>query len=79
MNGWSALERFLDTDPRDCGCGETGEILHVYVDLAAADPDRARQRFPQVAAHLAACPPCEEDFAGILAAVRADLDAGLAD
>jgi hypothetical protein len=47
------------------------EILHVYVDLVAADPDAAR-RYPGVTAHLAACGPCCEDFRGLLAAVTED-------
>ena len=36
MNGWSALDRFLRTDPRDVGCDEAMEMLHVYVELVAA-------------------------------------------
>ena len=71
MNGWAALERFLRTDPADVGCEQAMEILHVYVDLVAADPDAAR-RYPGVAAHLAACGPCCEDFRGLLAAVTED-------
>ena len=35
MNGWSALDRFLRTDPRDVGCAEAMEMLHVYVELVA--------------------------------------------
>lgn len=35
MNGWSALDRFLRTDPRDIGCAEAMEMLHLYVDLVA--------------------------------------------
>ena len=30
MNGWPELDRFLRTDPRDVGCAEAMEILHVY-------------------------------------------------
>ena len=32
MNGWSELDRFLGTDPRDVGCAEAMEMLHVYAD-----------------------------------------------
>ena len=71
MSSWAALERFLRTDPADAGCERATEILHVYVDLVAADPDAAR-RYPGVAAHLAACGPCYEDFRGLLAAVTED-------
>lgn len=68
MTGWAALEKFLATDPRDVGCEQAMQILHVYVDLVASDQD-ASQRYPGVAAHLAACGPCAEDFHGLLAAV----------
>jgi hypothetical protein len=44
---WAALERFLDTDPADVGCGQAMEILHVYVDLVEADRDAA-SRYPGV-------------------------------
>jgi hypothetical protein len=70
MNGWSALDRFLRTDPRDVGCAEAMELLHVYAELAAADAPAAQQRYPGIAAHLAACGPCGEDFDGLLAAIR---------
>jgi hypothetical protein len=72
MNGWSALDRFLRTDPRDVGCEQAMAILHVYVDLAAADAAAAAQRYPDIAAHLRACGPCSEDFHGLLAAVTGE-------
>jgi hypothetical protein len=68
MNEREILARFLRTDPRDVGCEEAMAVLHVYVDLLAAGDDAAT-RYPGVAAHLAACGPCEEDFVGLLAAV----------
>jgi hypothetical protein len=68
MTDWTALERFLDTDPADVGCAQAMGILHVYVDLLTAGADPAG-RYPGVAAHLAACGPCGEDFSGLLAAV----------
>ena len=71
MNGWSALDRFLRTDPRDVGCAEAIEMLHVYVDLVAAG-EPAEQRYPGIAAHLQACGPCEEDFEGLLAAITGE-------
>ena len=73
MNGWSALDRFLQTDPRDVGCGEAMEMLHVYVDLVASDAG-AEERFPGIAAHLRACGPCGGDFEALLAAVRDEAD-----
>lgn len=74
MNSWPALDRFLRTDPRDAGCGQAMKLLHVYAELAAADPLGAGERYPEVAAHLHACGPCAEDLAGLLAAIRADLE-----
>ena len=71
MTGWPALDRFLRTDPRDVGCAEAMEMLHVYVDLAAAG-EPAEQRYPGLAAHLRACGPGGEDFEALLAAVRDD-------
>jgi hypothetical protein len=69
MNGWSALDRFLQADPRDVGCAEAMDLLHVYAELAAADASAA-ERYPGIAAHLRACGPCGEDFDGLLAAMH---------
>ena len=71
MNEREMLDRFLRTDPRDVGCTEAISVLHVYVDLIAAGRDAA-DRYPGVAAHLAACGPCGDDFAGLLAAVTSE-------
>jgi hypothetical protein len=65
----SAFDHFLQTDPRDVGCEEAMEILHVYVELVAADAV-AQERYPGIAAHLKACGPCSEDFTGLLAAIE---------
>lgn len=43
--------------------------MHVYVDLQAAGID-PEDRYPGVAAHLAACESCAQDVEGLLAAVR---------
>ena len=69
MNGWPELDRFLRTDPDDVGCAEAMEMLHVYAELVAAG-EPAGQRYPGIAAHLHACGPCGEDFAGLLDALR---------
>jgi len=70
MNGWQALDEFLRTDPQDVGCEQAREVLDIYVDVVSADGAEAvGRRFPGVAAHLRACGPCGEDFAGLLAAV----------
>jgi hypothetical protein len=65
MSDFGALEKFLRTDPRDVGCDQALAVLHIYVDLVAAGEDAA-SRYPGVAAHLLACGPCGEDFAGLL-------------
>ena len=65
------LEPFPRTDPRDVGCDEAMAVLHIYVDLMAADEDAAG-RYPGVAAHLAAYGPCDVDFAGLFLAVTSD-------
>lgn len=74
MSAWAELERFLDTDPRDAGCEQALRMLHLYVELVCADASHAeaRRRLPEVAAHLAACGPCADDFEGLLAAVRGE-------
>ena len=71
MNGWTALDRFLRTDPRDVGCAEAMDMLHVYADLGAAGVP-AGQRYPGIAAHLRACGPCGEDFEGLLAVIAGE-------
>jgi hypothetical protein len=71
MSDRERLERFLRTDPRDVGCDEAMAVLHIYADLAAAGENPA-ERYPGVAAHLAACGPCAEDLTGLLAAVASD-------
>jgi hypothetical protein len=69
VNGRDELDRFLRTDPRDVGCAQAMDMLHVYVELVTAG-EAAEQRYPGMAAHLDACGPCGEDFEGLLAAVR---------
>jgi hypothetical protein len=69
MSGWSELDRFLRTDPRDVGCAQATEMLHVYAELVVAG-EPADERYPGIAAHLDACGPCGEDFEGLLAAIR---------
>ena len=71
MSDWPALDRFLQTDPHDVGCERAMEMLHIYVELLTSDSGAAN-RYPGVAAHLEACGPCSEDFAGLLAAVAQD-------
>jgi len=51
------------------------ELLHIYAELTAADASAA-QRYPGMAAHLAACGPCGEDFDGLLTASAAQDEQG---
>ena len=69
MNGRSAPDRFLRTDPGDVSCADAIQMLHIYVDLVAAGA-RAAQCSPGVAARLPACGTCGEDVEALLAAVR---------
>ena len=64
-----AVERILRTDPRDVGCEEAWLMVDVYTErvLEGGDPE---SEFPGIAAHLAACGPCAEDFHGVLTALR---------
>src|SRR5215469_8965497 len=75
MSNWPEdLDRFLRTDPRDAGCDTAMQLLHIYAELTAADPPAAQRRYPEVAAHLRSCGPCEQDLNGLLAAITADAD-----
>jgi hypothetical protein len=75
MSNWlEDLDDFLRTDPRDAGCDTAMQLLHVYAELAAADPAAARRRYPEVASHLHSCGPCEQDLRGLLVAIAADAD-----
>ena len=69
MNGWPALDDFLRTDPRDVGCAQAMEMLHIYAELTASGVP-AEQQYPGIAVHLRACGPCGEDFEGLLAVLR---------
>jgi hypothetical protein len=70
MSGWQGLDQFLRTDPRDVGCEQAMEVLDIYVEAVIKDgAGDTERRYPGVAAHLRACGPCSEDFAGLLAAV----------
>jgi hypothetical protein len=69
MNGWPELDEFLQTDPRDVGCAQAMQMMHIYADLVAAGAPAA-ERYPGLAAHLRACGPCGADFEGLIAALR---------
>ena len=69
MTNAGKLESFLGPDLADVGCGETLELLDVYVDLllSGVDPD---ERYPGITAHLRDCHPCRQDLDGLIAAAR---------
>jgi hypothetical protein len=69
-SGWTRLEHFLSTDPRDAGCEQAMKALHVYAELVMSGLD-PEERWPGIAAHFEACGPCQEDLVGLLAAARA--------
>lgn len=70
MSGAGAMDRFLQTDPRDVGCEEAMSLLHIYAEIVARGED-PELKYPGVKAHLLACGPCDEDFHGLLAAITA--------
>jgi hypothetical protein len=51
MDGWPELDRFLRTDPRDVGCAQAREMLHIYAEMAAVGGP-VEQLYPGIAAHL---------------------------
>jgi hypothetical protein len=71
VTGRVNIERFLATDPRDVGCKEAMEILHVYAEVATSGR-KSEELYPGVAAHLRSCGPCAEDLQGLLSALEAD-------
>jgi hypothetical protein len=72
MNGRSAFERFLRTDPSDVGCRGAMEVMDVYAELAVAGRPAAEDRYPGVAAHLRVCDPCAQDLEGLITLIRAN-------
>jgi len=64
------LAAFLRTDPRDVGCDQAMEILHVYAELVAEDPAAAEELYPGMAVHIRACGPCATDLVGLLEILR---------
>jgi hypothetical protein len=55
MNGRRNLDDFLRTDPRDVGCAQATEILHVYAELVAAGerPGSATRALRRTCKHVA--------------------------
>lgn len=63
------LDQLLRTDPADVGCGQALAALHAYVELVVAG-ENPEAIYPGVSAHLRSCPPCGEDYEGLLITVR---------
>jgi RNA polymerase sigma-70 factor, ECF subfamily len=68
--GASWLDALLAADPGDTGCDLAFQALDRYAE-ADQQQTRPMQRFPGVAAHLARCGPCGQDYQGLLAAIAA--------
>lgn len=60
----ATIDNFLTTIPHDLGCAAAWQLIHAYAE-AVAEGERPETRFPGISAHLAACPPCADDFAGL--------------
>ena len=71
MNGSKALDRLLQTDPRDAGCDETMELLHVCAELVAIDRG-TRSSVIRRSPRSCAPAPCGNDLEGLLAAIRGE-------
>lgn len=63
-----ALDALLSVDPRDTGCDETWRLIDAYAEVAVAGGDPEEQ-FPGISAHLRSCPPCTDDYQGLLNAL----------
>lgn len=72
MSARDRLDAVLSTNAEDAGCAETFALVHVYAEIVLGGGDPEAQ-MPGITAHLAQCPPCGEDFLGLLAALRAEM------
>jgi hypothetical protein len=61
----TTLSRLLYADPADCGCDAGSLVLAEYVELER-DGEDPSVRFPELFAHLGACPACRLDHDGLL-------------
>jgi hypothetical protein len=64
----SVLDNFLQTDPRDVGCDQAMEVLHIYAERTSRG-EATSPYYQGVIAHLRSCPPCSDDFRGLMAAL----------
>jgi len=61
------------SDARDAGCDAGMDVLDRFVE-AELDGRPVVELFPEVAAHLAACPDCAQDHEGLLELARRPSD-----
>lgn len=66
----AALRRILGTVGPDAGCDLSGDLLDQVIEAEQAGRSTA-ELFPKVAAHLASCPDCHEDYLGLREAALA--------
>ncbi len=60
------LNQIYATTEAEIDCDRLQALLPAYVDFEAAGDDPG-SRLPQVKAHLAQCPDCAEEYAGLRA------------
>lgn len=72
------VDALLASDAVDAGCSAGFEVLHQYVEEELAGGQPAR-RHPGLAAHLAACPACRQDYLGLVEAAGLFGDANPSD
>jgi hypothetical protein len=70
-----ALRWILGTTGPDAGCDRSGELLDQLIEAEQAGR-RASDAFPEVAAHLASCPDCHEDYLGLREVAEASIPGG---
>lgn len=61
------VDALLAADAVDAGCSAGFEVLHQYVEEELAGGQPAR-RHPGLAAHIASCPACRQDYLGLVEA-----------
>ncbi len=66
--GPEVVDAWLRTDPRDAGCQQTWELIHVYAEVVTQGGD-PEVTMPGITAHLRSCPPCADDYEGLLNAL----------
>jgi hypothetical protein len=65
------LARLLGSSRREIGCDECFAEIDRYVELKLADAD-ADAAVPGLAAHLAGCPACREEYESLRAFVSGE-------